>query len=88
MARGARRSAQADLALAVSGIAGPGGGTTAKPVGLVYVALSSGTGEQVIKLQLRGQRERIKELSAKYALYLLYCHLAGKQVNSNLVVTV
>ena len=47
MARGARLRLDADLALAVTGISGPTGGTPQKPVGLVYVALSSATAEMI-----------------------------------------
>jgi PncC family amidohydrolase len=61
MARGARQRMGAHLGLSVSGIAGPGGGTEEKPVGLVWIGLSSSQGEQALRLQLDGDRFAIKE---------------------------
>jgi nicotinamide-nucleotide amidase len=68
MAQGAREKARADYGLAVTGIAGPGGGSEEKPVGLVYVALATEHGTQVVELRLRGTRERIRRMSALNAL--------------------
>ncbi|MGE5654745.1 MAG: CinA family protein, partial [Bacillota bacterium] len=82
MAQGARRIAGSELAVAVSGIAGPGGGSDTKPVGLVFVALASVDGLQVVRLQLSGARKRIKELSSKHALFMLYCFLTGRKLVS------
>jgi nicotinamide-nucleotide amidase len=64
MADGARRALGSDLALALTGIAGPGGGSDAKPVGLVYCALSTGKGSLVRELRLRGWRDRIRRMAA------------------------
>ena len=61
----------ADIAAATTGIAGPGGGTAEKPVGLVYVAVSDKHGVRVEKLQLTGGRERIRSLSALRALDMI-----------------
>lgn len=88
MAEGARDIAGCDMVLAVSGIAGPGGGTDTKPVGLVFIALVGAGGAEVVRLQLRGSRERIKELSSKYALFMLYCLLTGRKLASTGSMTV
>ena len=68
MAQGLRARSGADVAVATTGIAGPGGGTTEKPVGLVYVACADKNGVKVEKLNLRGNRERIRSLAALRAL--------------------
>ena len=68
MAAGLRARSGADIALATTGIAGPGGGTKEKPVGLVYVACASVHGTQVMKLNLTGSRSRVRELTALRAL--------------------
>jgi nicotinamide-nucleotide amidase len=71
MAIGAQKLLGADYALAVSGIAGPGGGTVDKPVGLVYVGLA-GEGEPLVQqLHLPGNRERIRRMTSQWALDLL-----------------
>lgn len=75
MAEGMRRTSQTDLALAVTGIAGPDGGTAEKPVGLVYIALSSPSGTQVKQLSLFGNRERIRISATLHALDMLRRHL-------------
>ncbi|MBR2943187.1 MAG: competence/damage-inducible protein A [Clostridia bacterium] len=68
MAQGLRERSGADIAVATTGIAGPGGGTQEKPVGLVYVACADKHGVVVEKLNLRGNRERIRSLAALRAL--------------------
>lgn len=71
MAEGALAATGADFALALTGIAGPGGGSAEKPVGLVYAALAGG-GETLVKeLRLGGERSRIRALSVLNALDLL-----------------
>jgi PncC family amidohydrolase len=75
MAQGARRLLKGNLALAVTGIAGPGGGTDAKPVGLVYIALAT-PGETSWRRYLwGGSRRENKEASVRAALQLLLNHL-------------
>ena len=71
MAQGLRDRCGADVVAATTGIAGPGGGTEEKPVGLVYVACADRTGVYVEKLTLRGNRERIRTLAALRALDMI-----------------
>jgi nicotinamide-nucleotide amidase len=72
MAEGARRLADADLAVSITGIAGPGGGTEEKPVGTVWMGLARRDREtRVEKHQLGGDRWRIRRLSAYLALRVL-----------------
>lgn len=68
MARGLRERSGADIAVATTGIAGPGGGTKEKPVGLVYVGCADAQGVRVERLTLGGSRERIRQLAALKAL--------------------
>lgn len=63
--------------LAVTGIAGPGGGTPEKPVGLVYVAAALNGRVESVELNLRGERERIRTVSCHHALDLLRKMLLG-----------
>jgi nicotinamide-nucleotide amidase len=68
MAEGVRKKSGADLGLAVTGIAGPGGGTDEKPIGTVWIALSSAEGNKAGHFLFVGRREQIKILSAYTAL--------------------
>lgn len=76
MAEGARATFQCDLAVAVTGIAGPGGGSPEKPVGLVYVALASDEETIAERNQFSGNRDAIKSKTADRALKLLLDHLS------------
>jgi nicotinamide-nucleotide amidase len=78
MADGARRKSSADFSLAISGIAGPDGGTPAKPVGTVCIALAHPAGLVARTFKFPGDREMIRDRSAKMALTLLRYHLLGK----------
>jgi nicotinamide-nucleotide amidase len=78
MAEGVRRAGKADVGLSITGIAGPTGGTEAKPVGLVYLALADEDGTVVEEHRLRGDRPMIKERAAQLALYLLFRRLQGE----------
>jgi nicotinamide-nucleotide amidase len=77
MARGVRRVFGADLGLAVTGIAGPGGGSPEKPVGTVYLGLATAEGEEVWLGQFYGTRSQIKALTAETALDRLRRELKG-----------
>lgn len=71
MAEGARVRFAADVGGAVTGVAGPDGGTAAKPVGLTYVAVADATGVEVRRLQWSGDRAANKQASARALLELL-----------------
>ena len=71
MAEGVRKLTGSDFSVATSGIAGPGGGSEAKPVGLVWIGLSSEHGTETIKLIFKGDRKRNIERFASSALDLL-----------------
>jgi len=75
MAEGARRLLRADMAIAVTGIAGPSGGTADKPVGLTYVALAGPETSTCESHLWRGGRTANKENSAEAALILLRRYL-------------
>jgi nicotinamide-nucleotide amidase len=71
MAEGARRRLSVDLAVSVTGIAGPTGGTADKPVGTVWFAVASTTGTQTRRIVFFGSRREVRERATQTALYLL-----------------
>jgi nicotinamide-nucleotide amidase len=72
MALGARRRAEVDFGIGVTGIAGPAGGTKEKPVGTVWVALAGPGVELLVRgFQLPGERERVKYQASQVALDML-----------------
>lgn len=71
MSRGALDAAGADYAIAVSGIAGPGGGTPAKPVGTVFLAVRSSNDLQRHELHLHGDRRYIQQQTVLHAVKAL-----------------
>lgn len=75
MARGARRVFKAEIAVAVTGVAGPGGGSAAKPVGLVYVAVSGFGRSRCRRALFAGDRQRVRAQAAELALKMLLEHL-------------
>ena len=78
MARGIRLVFKSTLGVAVTGIAGPGGGTVDKPVGLTYIALATPTGEWCERHVWPGDREAVKAQSAEAALRLVWRYLQGE----------
>jgi nicotinamide-nucleotide amidase len=77
MAEGVRRLMGTDLALAITGIAGPSGATPEKPVGLVYIALASDLGVECQECRWSGDRLQNQQWSVRAALELLHEHLAS-----------
>lgn len=71
MADGARAAFDADVAVAVTGVAGPGGGTEEKPVGLVHVAAAGPMGQREARLDFPGDRETIRARAVTSALHLV-----------------
>jgi nicotinamide-nucleotide amidase len=73
MAAGALKNSRADLSVAITGIAGPGGGSTKKPVGLVYFAAASRSGRLITRSRRFGKigRRRVRLRSVAQALQLL-----------------
>ena len=77
MARGARMALGADIAVSVSGIAGPGGDMPDKPVGTTWIGLSTTEGDWARKFVWDGDRSQNKALSAEAALQLIADYLKG-----------
>jgi PncC family amidohydrolase len=77
MARGVRQSLHADISMSISGIAGPGGGTSEKPVGLTWIGLCAPDWEHAWEYVWQGDRLQVKEQSAAEVLRLLRDYLAG-----------
>lgn len=71
MARGVKKRLGSDISAAITGIAGPGGGTPEKPVGLVFIAVSKGRTTIVERFVFKGGRKSIKKQSAEAALSML-----------------
>lgn len=74
MAQGIKQISGSDLGLAVTGIAGPGGGTPEKPVGLVYICLTSDESVVCEDFRFKGKREEIKHQTSDAALELIKKH--------------
>jgi nicotinamide-nucleotide amidase len=77
MASGARRAMCADVAIATTGIAGPGGGSPEKPVGLVYLGICDRATGRGFRRLLSGDRWMIRERTTTLALNLLRLHALG-----------
>jgi nicotinamide-nucleotide amidase len=77
MARGAREQAGAEIGVGITGVAGPSGGSDEKPVGTVFIAVSSPSGETVRTFRFMGTRRTIRERAAQTALDLVRRALQG-----------
>jgi len=71
MAEGARRITGADIAVSITGIAGPGGGSDEKPVGLVWFGLATREGARTERCIFRGDRAQVREQAVTHALGML-----------------
>lgn len=71
LAQGARKAHKSDFGIGITGIAGPSGGTSTKPVGLVYIAVANDLETLCLKCQFTGTRAQIKRHSTTQALKLL-----------------
>src|SRR5690606_19836360 len=72
MVEGVLEAPGADAGIAITGIAGPGGGTETKPVGTVWIAAAVGDRRDVRRFRFGGDREEIRERAAQSALAMLY----------------
>jgi PncC family amidohydrolase len=79
MSRGVHRLLQTDVALAVTGIAGPSGGTPEKPVGFTFIVLTAEDLERCERYLWKGDRWTNKEQSAEAALRMLFEYLEARQ---------
>lgn len=77
MAQGTRERIGVDIAVSATGLAGPGGGTPEKPVGTVFVGVSTAKGTYAIPLHLTGDRARIRTLTVKHAINALRTEALG-----------
>lgn len=68
MAEGVKRLSGADIAIAVTGIAGPSGGSAAKPVGLVYIAVGGDKGTETKRYLFSGHRREIRQETKEAAI--------------------
>ena len=82
MAKGVRLLSNSDIAVSTTGIAGPTGGTDTKPVGLVYIGVSTSECDFAVKTLLaenkNNSRERVRELATACAIYLVYKNICNK----------
>ena len=68
MLDGIQKMAQCDYAIAVSGIAGPTGGTESKPVGTVYIGILTPQNKEIVHCHFKGNREDVQERSVRFAI--------------------
>jgi nicotinamide-nucleotide amidase len=84
MARGVRETALADIGVAVTGIAGPGGGSPEKPVGLVWVGYADKEGTLSLRFNFGDERLRVKERASQAAMELVRRKLLGLDISEQL----
>jgi nicotinamide-nucleotide amidase len=82
MAEGARERLGADVAVSVTGVAGPGGGTEEKPVGLVYLHVSSPAGGEGRRMEWPGDRAIVRSRATVAALQLLRAHVVAASAHA------
>ena len=75
MAAGVRRELETDIGISITGIAGPGGGSEAKPVGTVWFGLADKNGVQSFTRLLGGDRDRVRTLASLVAIEFLRDYL-------------
>jgi nicotinamide-nucleotide amidase len=78
MATGVRRRFHADLGVGITGIAGPGGATAGKPVGLVYIAVATAAGCRTVRCRFDGSRAAVRREAVGRALNMLAAELAKR----------
>jgi len=79
MAVGVQKLAKTDIGLAITGVAGPAGGTVEKPVGTVFIAVTDGKDTICRKFLFRWERRRIKEISSQWSLEILRRFVESKE---------
>lgn len=82
MAEGVRALAASDYGLSVTGIAGPGGATETKPVGLVYIGFSSSEGSCWRETRFKGTRQEIRAATVETALAMALKYITGEDISS------
>ena len=80
MAEGVQKLAGSDIGVSITGIAGPGGGTAKKPVGLMYIALAYKGNTVYKKLNLSGDRERIINVASLHTFDLIRRQIGGIEI--------
>ena len=82
MAQGIRNRLKTDIGVSITGIAGPGGGTEQKPVGLVYIGLASEKGTIIKELRLVGDRKKIRTITALNVFDMIRRHVLGIKIEN------
>ncbi|MEO0185060.1 MAG: CinA family protein, partial [candidate division WOR-3 bacterium] len=77
MAQGVRRITKSDISISITGIAGPGGGTKTKPVGLVYIAVADRKNTVANRFVFTGNREQVRKKACFNALKMLLDFIRG-----------